>query len=187
MLILTRNVLSRRPGTKLVQVRCKTVSIPCSAWVNPARSTLRSFVEPPAPHVTVVAIGRNELNRPILPSKFSKPYISAFRIFAQSNKDEPKKNRKCRQGCFIQIRNIRRGSQKSRLIYVLDQSLEGRTRKCRKDEVNSMPRFCLRASSPSRNKVVCGARGPKVRRLEHSKAKHCEPICRGSFPLWPPT
>lgn len=53
----TRKASSTMPGSMFVHVRCRIVSIPYSDWVKPARSRLLSLVEPPAPHVTLIAMG----------------------------------------------------------------------------------------------------------------------------------
>lgn len=70
----TLNASSTVPWTILVHVRCKIVSMPYSSWVNPAISRVRSFVVPPAPHVTLTANGFNSIMRAIRETRFSKPY-----------------------------------------------------------------------------------------------------------------
>ena len=56
-----------------VHVRCSVVSIPCSSCVNPARSSERSLVVPPAPQVTLIASGFSATMRAIRDTRFSNP------------------------------------------------------------------------------------------------------------------
>jgi hypothetical protein len=59
----------------LVQVRCMTVSTPYSLCVNDARSSVRSLVDPPAPHVILIARGFRSAKREIRRRRLLKPCI----------------------------------------------------------------------------------------------------------------
>jgi len=63
---------SIKPVCIFVQVRCRIVLIPVF-WIQLASSRLRSFVEPPAPHVTLIASGCKADKREIRDMRFSKP------------------------------------------------------------------------------------------------------------------
>lgn len=71
----TLRTSSISPSCMFVHVKCKTVSrlYGCD-WVIPASSKLRSLVDPPAPHVTLIANGSRVARREIRATKFSKPY-----------------------------------------------------------------------------------------------------------------
>jgi hypothetical protein len=62
------------PCSILVHVRCINVSTACSVCVKPASSRLRSFVVPPAPHVTLIANGLSAQRREMRENRFSNPY-----------------------------------------------------------------------------------------------------------------
>lgn len=62
------------PCSILVHVRCSNVSTAYSVCVKPASSRLRSFVEPPAPHVTLIANGLSAQRREMRENRFSNPY-----------------------------------------------------------------------------------------------------------------
>lgn len=64
------------PGSMFVHVRCRIVSMPHSDCVKPARSRLLSLVEPPAPHVTLTAIGWSAERREMRATRLSKPWRS---------------------------------------------------------------------------------------------------------------
>lgn len=70
----TLRTSSTIPFTMFVHVRCRMVSNLYSSCVNPASSRLRSFVDPPAPHVTLIAIGLRLDNRSMREIKFSNPW-----------------------------------------------------------------------------------------------------------------
>ena len=71
----TRRASSTVPWTMLVQVRCMTVSTPYSFCVNDARSSVRSLVDPPAPHVMLIARGFRSAKREIRRRRLVKPCI----------------------------------------------------------------------------------------------------------------
>ena len=71
----TRSASSTVPCTMLVQVRCMTVSTPYSLCVNEARSSVRSLVDPPAPHVILIARGFRSAKREIRRRRLLKPCI----------------------------------------------------------------------------------------------------------------
>lgn len=71
----TRSASSTVPCTMLVQVRCMTVSMPYSLCVNEARSSVRSLVDPPAPHVILIARGFRSAKREIRRRRLLKPCI----------------------------------------------------------------------------------------------------------------
>ena len=70
----TRRASSTMPGSMLVHVRCRIVSMLHSDCVNPAKSKLLSLVEPPAPHVTLIAIGCSAERREIREMRLSNPW-----------------------------------------------------------------------------------------------------------------
>lgn len=61
--------------------------MPCSAWVTLARSRLLSLVEPPAPHVTLIAMGLRAVSRDIREIKFSNPWEGLRGRSVENGKD----------------------------------------------------------------------------------------------------
>lgn len=76
----TRSASSTDPCTMLVQVRCITVSIPYSFCVNDASSSVRSLVDPPAPHVILIARGFRSAKRDIRRRRLLKPCVTRHRL-----------------------------------------------------------------------------------------------------------
>ena len=70
----TLRASSTDPCIMLVQVRCITVSIPYSFCVNDARSRVWFLVEPPAPHVILIARGFRSARRDIRKSRLLNPW-----------------------------------------------------------------------------------------------------------------
>jgi hypothetical protein len=70
----TLRASSTIPFIIFVHVKCNTVSIPYPVCVSSASSRLRSFVDPPAPQVILIAIGLRAERRSIRVIRFSNPY-----------------------------------------------------------------------------------------------------------------
>ena len=70
----TLRASSTIPFIIFVHVKCNTVSTPYPVCVSSASSRLRSFVDPPAPHVILIAIGLRAERRSMRVIRFSNPY-----------------------------------------------------------------------------------------------------------------
>ena len=94
-----------------MQVRCITVSIPYSFCVNAARSSVWFLVEPPAPHVILIARGFRSARRDIRKSRLLKPWIrlglqrgSILRYLGSPVPSGVGRTRKCRKALeLVQI------------------------------------------------------------------------------------
>lgn len=69
----TLSASSTMPCSMFVHVTCMTVSTLCSCWVMDASSSVRSFVDPPAPHVIEMADGLSSVSRDIRERRLLKP------------------------------------------------------------------------------------------------------------------
>ena len=100
----TLRASSTDPCSILVQVRCITVSIPYSFCVSDARSSVWFLVDPPAPHVILIARGFRSARREIRKSRLLNPWIrfgphqgSILRYLGSPVRSGVGRTRKCRR------------------------------------------------------------------------------------------